>query len=178
MFPQSSSKLVPYACPECDGALVSLTKRNHHDARERRQQSTSGGGLISAHAVLASASTAQQGATQLVALQPLPVHASSLAFVAEDFAVDTTSTTSFFVAAEAEGLSYSQQVEASGELFLPISADDWELPDPSLNLAGDNSTEGPLPAEDENNPDPFYIAPRPHNICRLRPKSIQTGLCT
>ncbi|KAJ7834059.1 hypothetical protein B0H14DRAFT_3462324 [Mycena olivaceomarginata] len=43
--------------------------------------------------------------------------------------------------AEAEGLSYSQQI----------------LP---MDLAGDNSTEGPLPAEDENNPDPFYIAPK------------------
>ncbi|KAJ7318499.1 hypothetical protein DFH08DRAFT_819777 [Mycena albidolilacea] len=158
----SSSKLVPCACPECDGALVSRTKRNHHEARERRQQSASGGGLIrvSAHAVLSSASTARQGATQLATLQPLPVHASSVAFVAEDITADTTSTTSFVVAAEAEGLSHSQQVEASGELFLPISADDWELPDPSLDLAGDNSTERPLRAEDENNPDPFYIVPK------------------
>ncbi|KAJ7301764.1 hypothetical protein DFH08DRAFT_992213 [Mycena albidolilacea] len=141
-------------------AVVDAGAINHHEARERRQRSTSGGGPISAQTVLASASTARQAATQLAAPQPLLVHASSLAFVAEDFAVDTTSTTSLFVAAEAEGLSYSQQVEASGELFLPISADDWELPDPSLNLAGDNSTEGPLPAEDENNPDPFYIAPK------------------
>ncbi|KAJ7739013.1 hypothetical protein B0H16DRAFT_1729688 [Mycena metata] len=66
---------------------------------------------------------------------------------------------SFTAAAEAEGLAHSLQVEASGELFLPISADDWELPNDLPTATDEENTDGPGPAADENDPDPFYVAP-------------------
>ncbi|KAJ7774087.1 hypothetical protein B0H16DRAFT_1450890 [Mycena metata] len=51
-------------------------------------------------------------------------------------------------------------VEASGELFLPISVDDWELPNDSPAPADEENTDGPAPAADENDPGPFYVAPQ------------------
>lgn len=76
-------------------------------------------------------------------------------FISEYIIPDPISPdTTFTTGAEAEGLAHSRQVEASGETFLAISADDWELPDAS---ADQESAEGPPPPPDENDPDPFYI---------------------
>ncbi|KAJ7914136.1 hypothetical protein B0H13DRAFT_1873214 [Mycena leptocephala] len=69
-------------------------------------------------------------------------------------------TFSFAVAAEAAGLSHLQQVEASGEAFIQISVDDWELQNPTEDNPSEESADGPAPLVDDNEPDPFYIAPR------------------
>ncbi|KAJ7814371.1 hypothetical protein B0H13DRAFT_1924870 [Mycena leptocephala] len=149
-----SRKLVPCLCPECEGKLIAYSVRQHHEARELRQRSTS--------------------TTYIPTLTPTPSIPPSV-LVPPTFASfisppETAATAAyhapppddsllFTTISEAAGLSHLQRVEASGEIFTPISVDDWELLNGS-HLPDEESTDGPAPPADENDPDPFYITPK------------------
>ncbi|KAF8155108.1 hypothetical protein K438DRAFT_2026517 [Mycena galopus ATCC 62051] len=145
--PSRYESQVSCLCPECDGEMVSLSKRNRHEARERRESSM--------HATVTLPSTAS-APTVAHSLAPQSVHRMPTSFV--QLVLDDPPS---FIS-EPDGSSYSQGVEASGELFPPISLDDWELP--PLNSESDpedeESGDGPPPADDENDPDPFYLVPQ------------------
>ncbi|KAJ7037010.1 hypothetical protein C8F04DRAFT_1181026 [Mycena alexandri] len=61
-------------------------------------------------------------------------------------------TPDFIALTEAAGLAHLQHIEASGECFLPLGDDDWEAP----GDVDEDSVDGPAPAVDENDPDPFF----------------------
>ncbi|KAJ7447760.1 hypothetical protein B0H11DRAFT_2248172 [Mycena galericulata] len=73
----------------------------------------------------------------------------------------------FTVEAEALGLAHAQRVEASAEVFIPISDDNWEdaPEDGGPEIAPTHSLDVPVLQQaqefDENNPDPFQYTPKP-----------------
>lgn len=65
-------------------------------------------------------------------------------------------STAFILVSEALGLTHARQVAQSGEVFLPISDDNWEKAGDTADLAVGGSVESPSPALFD---DPFYFPP-------------------
>ncbi|KAF7363429.1 hypothetical protein MSAN_00998700 [Mycena sanguinolenta] len=152
-------QLVSCPCPGCDGALVTHTIRQNHAARELRHRSTGQKPYRPSSTPFATTVSS----TPLVEppLVPETVYSPILEAAFAPPLLPTAAT--FTAAAEAAGLSHLQEIEASGEEFLPISVDDWELVLPNLPVDSPNpnedSADGCTPSVDENDPDPFYVAP-------------------
>ncbi|KAJ7170889.1 hypothetical protein C8R43DRAFT_1120617 [Mycena crocata] len=155
----------------CGGAKVTQAERQRHEAQDRRERSllrptlASSSRVLSqpAHAPAAFRPPATACPVAPAAPAPAPAYPHQVPMQPADDQWQPVEPSALTLAAEAAGRDHAHQVAESGELFLPISDNNWETADSQVEDVEqpiDDGVEGPSPATyDENNPDPFYFTP-------------------